>query len=40
MRDRLIHQYFGINWEVVWKVVKERLPVLKKAVEKALGGSK
>ena len=37
MRDRLIHQYFGINWEVVWKVAKERLPDLKKAAETALG---
>src|SRR3546814_3089119 len=21
MRDRLIHHYFGVNWEIVWNVV-------------------
>lgn len=28
MRDRLIHHYFGINWEIVWGVVQEKLPEL------------
>src|SRR3546814_19114476 len=28
MRDRLIHHYFGVNWEIVWNVVQERLPDL------------
>lgn len=27
-RDKLIHQYFGINLEIVWSVAKEELPVL------------
>ena len=26
MRDKLIHSYFGVDHEIVWKVVKERLP--------------
>lgn len=26
MRDRLIHQYFGVNLDVVWHVTKEELP--------------
>ena len=25
MRDRLIHGYFGVNLDVVWKTIKERL---------------
>jgi len=25
MRDRLIHQYFGVNLDIVWNVVKEEL---------------
>jgi uncharacterized protein with HEPN domain len=25
MRDKLIHYYFGVDWEVVWDVVKNKL---------------
>ncbi|MFH0728094.1 MAG: HepT-like ribonuclease domain-containing protein [Pseudomonadota bacterium] len=28
IRDKLIHDYFGINLKVVWKTVKEDLPSL------------
>ncbi len=27
MRDKLIHQYFGINGEVLWETVEPDLPV-------------
>ncbi len=36
MRDKISHFYFGINYEIVWKVVKERLPEIKLAVGKIL----
>ncbi|MBF0450285.1 MAG: DUF86 domain-containing protein [Candidatus Magnetomorum sp.] len=26
MRDKLIHQYFGVNLDIVWNVAKEDLP--------------
>lgn len=26
VRDRLIHQYFGVNYEIVWTIVKDELP--------------
>ncbi|MCP4108068.1 MAG: DUF86 domain-containing protein [Desulfobacteraceae bacterium] len=26
MRDRLIHQYFGVNLDIVWNVAKDELP--------------
>jgi len=29
MRDRLIHEYSGVDLEIVWKTVKSDLPVLK-----------
>lgn len=29
MRDKLIHEYFGVKLEVVWKTIKKRLPELK-----------
>jgi len=28
MRDKLIHDYFGVDHEVVWKTVVEDIPVL------------
>jgi len=36
MRDKLIHEYFGINLELVWETVKNRLPEFKKQVLKIL----
>lgn len=33
MRDRLIHHYFGVNLDVVWSVVKDKLPALKMQME-------
>ena len=33
MRDVLIHDYFGIKYEIVWKTVRERIPDLKEQVE-------
>lgn len=28
MRDRLIHNYAGVNWEIVWDVIQTKLPEL------------
>ncbi len=36
MRDTLIHGYFGVNLDVVWKTIKERLPTLKPLIKRAL----
>jgi len=30
VRNILAHEYFGIDLEIVWKTVKEDLPILKK----------
>lgn len=35
MRDKLIHEYFGVDDEIVWKVASEELPTLKAGLEKA-----
>jgi uncharacterized protein with HEPN domain len=32
LRDVLIHQYFGVNLELVWQVVEQRLPELRRLV--------
>jgi len=29
MRDKLIHEYFGVDVEVLWKTVQQDLPTLK-----------
>ena len=36
MRDKLIHYYFGINYNIVWKTIKEKLPSLKEKVERII----
>ncbi|HID27893.1 MAG TPA: DUF86 domain-containing protein [Methanosarcinales archaeon] len=33
MRDRIIHFYFGVNWDIVWDVVKNKLPELQKEIK-------
>jgi uncharacterized protein with HEPN domain len=34
MRNKLVHQYFGINMEVVWQTLQEDLPILIEALKK------
>ncbi|TLM64508.1 MAG: DUF86 domain-containing protein [Deltaproteobacteria bacterium] len=36
MRDKLIHQYFGVDLASVWLTVKEDLPVLKSTIAQLL----
>lgn len=40
MRDKLIHDYFGVDFELVWDVIKNKLPVLKKKIEEILKNRK
>jgi len=39
MRDRLIHFYFGVDYELVWRTIKERLPEVKRQIEQILQGA-
>jgi uncharacterized protein with HEPN domain len=36
MRNRLIHEYFGVNLKIVWTTVVEDLPKLKTALEETV----
>lgn len=36
MRDKLIHDYFGVDIEKIWLTTQEDLPVLKEQVAKIL----
>ena len=37
IRNKLIHDYFGVDLDVVWKTVHEDLPVLRIALAQLLG---
>jgi uncharacterized protein with HEPN domain len=36
MRDKLIHAYFGVDVETLWKATKENIPPLRNAIQKML----
>jgi uncharacterized protein with HEPN domain len=36
MRDRLIHDYIGINYSIVWDVIKNKIPELNSQVQEIL----
>jgi uncharacterized protein with HEPN domain len=36
LRDKIIHYYFGVNWDILWDVIKNQLPKLKEQVESIL----
>lgn len=36
LRDILIHEYFGIDGEIVWDIVQHKLPNLETAVQRLL----
>ncbi len=37
LRDILIHQYFGVDVEIVWNVVQEKLPLLEREINQTRG---
>ena len=36
MRDRLIHDYMGINYTIVWDVVRNKIPELSKQITEVI----
>ena len=36
LRNRLIHDYFGINLDIVWGIIEEDLATLKKEISEIL----
>lgn len=36
MRDRLVHDYFGIDYEIVWDVAQNKIPALKHTIEQII----
>jgi uncharacterized protein with HEPN domain len=36
MRDKLIHFYFGVDYRLVWRTIEERLPQVKREIQRIL----
>jgi uncharacterized protein with HEPN domain len=36
MRDKLIHEYFGVKLERLWEVIQKDLPALKEQISQIL----
>lgn len=34
MRDRLIHDYFGVDLDLVWDVLQQKIPVLRTQIQR------
>ena len=37
MRDKLVHDYFGVDLDLVWGVIERELPTVRKTVDAVLG---
>lgn len=40
MRDRLIHDYMGVNYSIVWDVFKNKIPELYQQITEVLNDNK
>lgn len=40
MRDKLIHEYFGVDLEILWKTAKEEIPPLTFLIQNVLRSTK
>jgi uncharacterized protein with HEPN domain len=36
MRDKLVHDYFGVDYEIVWDVAARKAPVLRRQMDEIL----
>lgn len=36
LRDKLIHHYFGVNFDIVWQIVHDELPAVAVVIERLL----
>lgn len=36
MRDKLIHEYFGVNYEVLWKTAQDDIPPMQQLIAMVL----
>ena len=36
LRNRVIHGYFGIDWNLIWQAVTEHIPALRETIARIL----
>lgn len=36
LRDKLIHRYFGVDWDIIWDIICNKIPKLKTDVERII----
>ncbi len=36
MRDKLIHEYFGVDFKLIWRIIRKDIPKLKKTALKII----
>jgi len=36
MRDMLIHEYFGVDYTIVWKTIRQDIPILQDKINQTL----
>ena len=36
MRDKVIHQYFSVDYDLIWDAVKNKLPAIKQRIKEIL----
>jgi uncharacterized protein with HEPN domain len=36
MRDKIIHQYFNVDYELLWDIIKNKLPQIQQKIEAIL----
>lgn len=34
MRNKVTHEYFGVDWDILWSTIQDRIPELKKQINK------
>jgi len=39
LRDRLIHDYFGVDRDLVWDVLENKIPALRDQIRAILAGT-
>lgn len=38
MRNKVVHEYFSVDEDILWKTIKEDLPIVKKQIQEILQG--
>ncbi len=36
LRDKLIHRYFGVDWDIVWDIIKNKIPDLEEKIRRII----